>query len=755
MNELIQLRGELKSRKNPATPKGPQFPDDFRLASERVKKVLNQLGEVLVFFKADRRAGGALVNVHYQRIVPKSGRIQAILSGSTRTSDESIRGSWFERFTDGNGREITAHVFTHFVSLVTLQRSVDLLNRVDEIIEHAFSGCIDNASLQKVKAGALDRDHPHFKTQFLKAIHDVLIIRKIEVAHSQVHADQTSLVSLYKTGIDPRTLLARYGIEVKPSAILDDGMVQLDVKQLNALNDNAPYLIAMSVHDLCKMPVKETVDSLDPFTFPDIPAPRSEPTIGVIDTLFDEDAYFKDWVKTESRLPKDIPVTLRDKWHGTEVCSIIVDGPMLNPKLDDGCGRFRVRHFGVATAGRFSSFEVIRQIRQIVSENQDIHVWNLSLGSVMEINPNAISPQAAALDEIQRMYDVLFVVAGTNVPKESEGRSDMLLGAPADSLNSLVVNAVDMDGNPASYTRIGPVLSFFYKPDICYYGGDGEDREMGMCVCNGCRKVYTSGTSFAAPWIARKMTYLIDVMHVKREIAKALVIDAAASWNNRTRDEMLRKGYGLVPKDIQQIMSCPDDEIKFVITATAEQWETYNYRLPVPVVEGKHPYFARATLVYFPNCDRNQGVDYTITEMDVYIGPVGEKDGKPHVRAINNNKQCDDGAQGTLEETARSMFRKWDNVKHIAEELNPRSRPRKPGVSQMWGVRVVTKDRRNDGSRDALAFGLVVTLKEMKGVNRFDDFVQACEQKGWFVDRITISNQLEIFNQAESEIEVE
>ena len=141
--------------------------------------------------------------------------------------------------------------------------------------------------------------------------------------------------------------------------------------------------------------------------------------------------------------------------------------------------------------------------------------------------------------------------------------------------------------------------------------------------------------------------------------------------------------------------------------------------------------------------------------MDVYIGLVGEKNGKPHVRAINNNKQCDDGAQGTFEETARSMFRKWDNIKHIAEELNPRSKPRKSGVSQMWGVRVVTKDRRNDGSRDALAFGLVVTLKEMKGVNRFDDFVQACEQKGWFVDRITISNQLEIFNQAESEIEVE
>jgi len=41
-------------------------------------------------------------------------------------------------------------------------------------------------------------------------------------------------------------------------------------------------------------------------------------------------------------------------------------------------------------------------------------VWNLSLGSAMEIDPNFISPEAAELDRIQCEYDVIFVVAGTN-----------------------------------------------------------------------------------------------------------------------------------------------------------------------------------------------------------------------------------------------------------------------------------------------------------------------------------------------------
>lgn len=754
MNELLQLRGELKSRKHPSTPQGPKFPDNVEIRSDKVTSVLSQLSDILNYFTSDNRIGGALVSVHYWRIVPKSGRIQEILSGKESAS-ESIRGSRFEKLKDKNGNEIITHVFTHFVSLDVLRSSIELLQSVRDIIETEFSGKIDISIIQRVREGFLESKYPHFRTKFLTALQDVMVVRKIEVAYQQFSTNQTALVSIYRTGIAPQELLSRYGINLKPDAVLDDVMIQLDVKQINRLNTEAPYLISMSVHDLCAMPVEKVADSLDPFTFPDIPPPTNEPTVGVIDTLFDEDAYFKDWVESESRLPKDIPISLKDKWHGTEVCSIIVDGPSLNPTLNDGCGRFRVRHFGVTTSGRFSSFAIIRQIRQIVAENQDIHVWNLSLGAVMEINQNSISPQAAALDDIQRMYDVIFIVAGTNVPKEAAGRTDMLLGAPADSLNSLVVNAVDMKGKPASYTRIGPVLSFFYKPDICYYGGDGDDKETGMCVCNGCRKIYTDGTSFAAPWIARKMAYLIEVMHIKREIAKALIIDAAAGWNFCTRNEMLRKGYGLVPKEIYDIVSCRDDEIKFVITATAEQWETYNYRLPVPIVGGKHPYFARATLVYFPSCDRNQGVDYTITEMDVYIGPVGEKDGKPKVRTINNNKQCDEDSTGTFEEDARKLFRKWDNVKRIAEELKTNARPRKPGTSQMWGIRIVTKDRRTNGERDKLAFGLVVTLREMKGVNRFDDFVQACEQRGWFVDRITIQNQLDIFNQAESEIEIE
>ena len=108
----------------------------------------------------------------------------------------------------------------------------------------------------------------------------------------------------------------------------------------------------------------------------------------------------------------------------------------------------------------------------------------------------------------------------------------MKIGAPADSLNSLVVNAVDYSGKSASYTRSGPVLSFFNKPDLSYYGGTDEDR-INVYAPYGKRGAY--GTSFAAPWITRKMAFLIYKMGLTREVAKALLIDSAAGWKQRRR----------------------------------------------------------------------------------------------------------------------------------------------------------------------------------------------------------------------------
>lgn len=54
-----------------------------------------------------------------------------------------------------------------------------------------------------------------------------------------------------------------------------------------------------------------------------------------------------------------------------------------------------------------------------------------------------------------------------------------------------------------------------------------------------------------------------------------------------------------------------------------------------------------------------------------------------------------------------------------------------------------------------IAFGLVITLKEINGQNRLEDFIRLCSLRGWLVNRINIENQIEIFNKTEQDIEFE
>ena len=339
--------------------------------------------------------------------------------------------------------------------------------------------------------------------------------------------------------------------------------------------------------------------------------------IGVIDTFFDENVYFGAWVDNYDYISdlEKYQNDLNQRDHGTEVTSIIVDGPRMNPWLDDGCGRFRVRHFGVCS-NRISTIRLVKKIKDIVRENPDIHVWNLSLGTEDEVSKNFVSFDAAALDEIQAVRNVIFVVSGTNDNREVRNGA-LRVGSPADSLNSLVVNSVRRDGQPAGYSRKGNVLSFYNKPDVSYYGGDYDDR-LTAYSSYGTEKVY--GTSFAAPWISRKMCYLIDIMGMPKEVAKALLIDSAAAWDYKAMAGKNKPvlGYGVVPIHIGRIVETESDEIRFVVYGTSNAYRTANYAIPVPKDDdNKYPYIARATLCYFPECSRAQGVDYTDRELSL------------------------------------------------------------------------------------------------------------------------------------------
>lgn len=735
MNKTLQLKGAFEQRKNTGGGGAPNLPKGKTINSKKLKQLLNDLNRLYEFWSNEKILSGALINVYYNKIAAKSNRVQGLLTNG------SIVGA---KFYDDQSPK---HVITHFISLNELRQAIKNLDTSINILEQQFNGQISHEQIKKINSKDPNEKiiincPPKFKTIFLKILVDAYYVERFDVSSDVDELKTDSIITIYKTSEDTISLMNKLGIRVDNNRIIDNTTLYLYPDELNILKIKAPYLISMAVSDISTL-TKSDFDFVDN-TVLSIPFPNNEPTIGVIDTGFSKEVYFSDWVETTNLLPKEIDLTPNDYLHGTAVTSLIVDGPSLNPDLDDGCGRFKVKHFTVAAGDRFSSFSILKNIERIIASNPDVKVWNLSLGAKFEINPNFISPEAAILDKIQCKYDVVFVIAGTN---KSDKEPFKMIGAPADSINSIVVNSVTHNGKPTTYTRTGPVLSFFIKPDIAYYGGD-NDKKIKVYTNRGIE--YVQGTSFAAPWIARKMCYLISILGLSREEAKALLIHSTTTWEKQKLDPY-KIGHGVVPKRIEDVVNTSNDEIQFIISGISEEYDTYNYRIPVPIHQNKHPFIAKATLCYFPHCNRSQGVDYTNTELDIQFGRIKDNG----IKSIDNNYQ-DRKGHYTWEKDARMNYRKWDNVKHIREIVKSRNIPRDVYSSKgLWGISLKTKNRLNSEDGKNLKFSIVVTLKELNGVNRIEDFIRNCLLNEWFVNKIDIKNRVDIHNIAEEDIHFE
>lgn len=740
MNDLLELKGRLEK----APFSGPVI-NNLSTTKKIVANDLIKLKEDLIrlnrFWNEQHILNGALVSVYYNRVIPKSSRLKGFFSKGSEPSNKYVKGV---RFNDNTDKK---HIITYYIGKDVLKESISRIDLLIKIIDEQFNGFIDANKLKSLDIDETPLNKYNIsKSAFKKYITDMVDIEKFDVyENNDVIKEKNSYITIFDTDINIEDLMQKIGLKNTEYEIFANDTIYVnDSSILLKIRQSASYIISMAMIDLATYYQESENKVNDKADFLNMPSPTNEPTIGVIDTLFDKDVYFSEWVEYKDCLNEHITREKKDYIHGTEVSSIIVDGARSNTKWDDECGLFKVRHFGVAKEGVNNSYDIINKIKRIVSENTDIHVWNISLGSKFEINQNYISPEAAALDEIQYENNVIFVVAGTNT---NENKDVVRIGAPADSINSLVVNATDKDGKKASYSRKGKVLSFFVKPDVCAFGGDSSEY---INVCTPTGLDFQRGTSFAAPWISRKLCYLIDKMGLSREIAKALIIDSAVGWKKTNPDEEYL-GYGVVPTKISDVMLSPKDEIKFYIEGNANSYYTYTYNLPVPMVNDKFPFYAKAVLCYFPKCTRSQGVDYTNTELDLQFGRIGKKG---RISSINRNTQGEELERATNEATARELYRKWDNVKVVVDEIKDKKIYRQSyNNSNLWGLKITNKER---FERDrGLKFGAVVTLKEMNGKNRIREFIDQCTMRNWIVNRINIENRLDVYAAAEEIIKFE
>ena len=747
MNALLDVSLQFEGHKNAARGFSFAINADRGYESSKIDELIYQLNNILYYYKDNYLIDGCLVDAKYVAIISKSGRISEIFKeDNVNDTNDLVRGARFAL----NENQETCHVITYYISKENIGKTIENLKKVKEYIDIEFNGTISPSIFNKTDKNKIHWNHDISKNKLLTLIVDCSNIESFSVPDIKEQEyefrDNTITLTFFNTEKNLDEVCRKINIDHHQYSKIDSNTISVDNSILKVFMDKVPYLISMaSCNDISQLPnSKQENNELNI----EIPVPTNEPTIGVIDSIIDkENLYFKEWIEYEEKIDPILDKKDEDSYsHGTKVSSIIVDGPRLNPWLDDNCGRFKVKHFGVFT-NKIAMPTLIRRIKDIVRDpkNSHIKVYNLCIGSEYEISNNFISYDAAILDELQREYKIIFVISGTNDNRIDSNRKTMKIGSPADSLNALVVGSVRKDNAKASYSRTGPVLSFFNKPDVSYYGGDYDER---INVCDYNNKLTTLyGTSIAAPWIARKLCYLIDVLRLPIEIAKALIIDSAAGWNyvDKGYKEKNIKGFGVVPIKIDDIVNSQDDEIRFVVRGETLDYTTAFYAIPVPLDEDKTMYIGRATMCYFPKCNRLEGVDYTQNELSFKFGYENLKG--EFKDSIGNNIQDEDKCSKS-EKEARQEFRKWDNTKFFSEIDGKNRRGRKLLLPGHYGITVTRKSRSRTTDTTKIPFGIVITLKHSKGKNYYVKFRNSCSLNLINTTQIEIKNKLELKNEA-------
>ena len=172
MNPILELKGGMRPVKNEGGGGGVSFPKDFHFHVSAVDRLIERLTEVHQYWSsADRGISKALVNVHYKRVVPKTGRISVLLAEKVCSQAETIRGAKFETLYD-DGKAYHRHVFTHYVEVETIARTLKQLQEFKSVLDTCFKGNVEYKDTEDVKAGV--RDAGRFsKTMFSRLLKDV------------------------------------------------------------------------------------------------------------------------------------------------------------------------------------------------------------------------------------------------------------------------------------------------------------------------------------------------------------------------------------------------------------------------------------------------------------------------------------------------------------------------------------------------------------------------------------------------------
>lgn len=293
----------------------------------------------------------------------------------------------------------------------------------------------------------------------------------------------------------------------------------LDV--IKKINETVPFIIASSVKDETITFKKNIPENHDASKIYINKSTGREPVIGVIDSGIKFSDNWSSYVAEQKKLL--LPGMNSRYDHGTGVCSLIIGNDEINPNFKDNLGNFRVKLFEVlpdSDSGLSESLLIKLLNEEIIAKNQDIKVWNISIGFEVP-DFNSITFLGKQLDDLQEKYDVQFVVSLGNYQYVS----------PADSLTAISVGSRYLNDQQkyvrCSYSHDVKVLKMYDKPNCQTINNDKSVPDNNInkikIINEFMNAYYDEGTSFSAPLIARKLAHLIHVEKLSPQLSRSII----------------------------------------------------------------------------------------------------------------------------------------------------------------------------------------------------------------------------------------
>lgn len=362
------------------------------------------------------------------------------------------------------------------------------------------------------------------------------------------------------------------------------------------------------------------------------PEPNHEQfSVAIFDAGMPDSTALRPWVNAVE--PADIGEPIEEyQDHGHAVVSAFLFGPLKPgevPAPPVAC----VDHIRVldkdSEADPFELYDVLPRITEKL-ETGNYRYVNISIGPSTPVEDDFVHGWTAELDRLFHSHGILATIAVGNTGDDLDPQ-ERRVQVPGDCINALVVGAADSRTETwtrAPYSSVGPGrMPGAIKPDVVAFGGSDEAPFYTANPVSGGELLPVVGSSFAAPSILSQAARIDHAMggQVDTLAIRALLIHHAAQNTPNKDEEQSEVGWGRVPEDINEILTCKAGEVSILYEGVLQPGKSTRVAIPMPLEPVKGMVKLKATIVFLTETDPQDPGNYTRAGLSVTFRPHSER----------------------------------------------------------------------------------------------------------------------------------